>query len=101
MEEIKQKSQSSDEIDLSQVFKWVGNGFRNFGNSILASLAELRAIFFENKNFFGLLIIAGLTIGGLYSELLSKKYYKSSMIISCDYLNRRIVESTVEKLNLL
>lgn len=101
MDENKPKSQSSDEIDLSQVFKWIGNGFRNFGNSILNGLAGLRSIFFENKKFFGLVIIAGLTIGGLYSELLSKKYYKSSMILTCDYLNRRIVESTIEKLNLL
>lgn len=101
MDENKPKNQSSDEIDLSQVFKWIGNGFRNFGNSILRSLAGIRSLFFENKKFFGLVIIAGLTIGGLYSELLSKKYYKSSMILSCDYLNRRIVESTIEKLNLL
>ncbi len=101
MDENKSKNQSSDEIDLSQVFKWIGNGFRNFGNSILGGLAGLRSIFFENKKFFGLIIISGLTIGSLYSELLTKKYYKSSMILSCDYLNRRIVESTIEKLNLL
>ena len=101
MEENKPKVQSSDEIDLSQIFKWIGNGFRNFGNSILNGLAELRSVFFGNKKFFGLIIIAGLTIGGLYSELLSEKYYKSSIILSCDYLNRRIVESTIEKLNLL
>lgn len=101
MDENKPKSQSSDEIDLSQVFKWIGNGFRNFGHSILSALAGLRSIFFENKKFFGLVIVSGLTLGGLYSEILSKKYYKSSMILSCDYLNRRIVESTIEKLNLL
>ena len=101
MDENKPKSQSSDEIDLSQVFKWIGNGFRNFGNSILNGLAGLRRMFFENKKFFGLVIVSGLAIGASYSELLSKKYYKSSMILSCDYLNRRIVESTIEKLNLL
>jgi hypothetical protein len=101
MDENKPKNQSSDEIDLSQVFKWIGNGFRNFGNSILGGLAGLRSIFFENKLFFGLVIISGLVIGGTYSELLRKKFYKSSMILSCDYLNRRIVESTIEKLNLL
>lgn len=101
MDENKPKNQSSDEIDLSQVFKWIGNGFRNFGNSILRGIAGLRSVFFENKKFFGLVIISGLSLGALYSELLSKKYYKSSMILSCDYLNRRIVESTIEKLNLL
>ena len=101
MDENKPRNQSSDEIDLTQVFKGIGNGFRNFGNSILKGIAGLRNVFFENKKFFGLVIISGLIFGGLYSELLSKKYYKSSMILSCDYLNRRILESTIEKLNLL
>jgi len=101
MDENKTRNQSSDEIDLSQVFKWIGKGFRNFGNSILNGLASLRSTFFENKKFFGLVIVSGLTTGVLYSELLREKFYKSSIIISCDYLNRRIVESTIEKLNLL
>lgn len=101
MDETKPKNQSSDEIDLSQVFKWIGNGFRNFGNSILTSIANLRQLFFDNKIFFVAIITIGIVLGAVYSELLSKKYYKSSMILSCDYLNRRIVESTIEKLNLL
>ena len=101
MDENKPRNQSSDEIDLSQVFKWIGNGFRNFGNSILLGLAGIRSAFFKNKKFFALVIISGLTLGGLYAKYLNKKYYKSSMILSCDYLNRRIVESTIEKLNLL
>ena len=101
MDENKPKSQSSDEIDLSQVFKWIGNGFRNFGNSILKGIAGLRNVFFENKRFFVVVIISGLALGFSYSEFLNKKYYKSSMILSCDYLNRRIVESTIDKLNLL
>lgn len=101
MDENKPKNQSSDEIDLSQVFKWIGNGFRKFGNSILSSIAALRNLFFTNKIFFGIIITSGLMLGILFSEILSKKYYKSSMILSCDYLNRRIVESTIDKLNLL
>ena len=101
MDENKPKNQSSDEIDLSQVFKWIGKGFQNFGNSILNGLAGLRSTFFKNKIFFGLVIAAGLTIGSIYSEILSKKFYKSSMILSCDYLNSRIVTNSFDKLNLL
>ncbi len=101
MEESKTKNQSSDEIDLSQLFRSIGNGFRNFGRGIINSIADLRQVFFDNKTFFGIVILAGLVLGGLYSEILSKKYYKSTMILSCDYLNRQIVENTIEKLNLL
>ena len=101
MDDNKTRNQSSDEIDLSQVFKWIGNGFRNFGNGILNSIAGLRQTFFDHKIFFALTIIVGLTLGGIYSQVLSKKYYKSTMILSCDYLNRQIVENTIAKLNLL
>ncbi|MEK6780143.1 MAG: hypothetical protein AABY93_00455 [Bacteroidota bacterium] len=101
MDENKPRNQSSDEIDLSQVFKWIGNGFRNFGNSILKALAGLRSTFFENKTFFGIVIIAGLSLSVLYSEFLNKKFYKTSMILSSDYFTRIAVESTIEKLNSL
>ena len=101
MDENKPKNQSSDEIDLSQLFRSIGNGFRSFGNGILNSIAGFRQIFFDNKFFFALIILIGLVLGGIYSQVLSKKFYKSTMILSCDYLNRQIVENTIEKLNLL
>ena len=37
----------------------------------------------------------------VYSQFLERKYYNSSMIISCEYLNIRIVDNTIDKLNLL
>lgn len=101
MEENKTKNQTSDEIDLSQLFRWIGKGFSNFGQGILNALAALRNTFFKNKVFFAIVIVSGLTLGAIYSEALTKKFYKSSMILSCDYLNSRIINNTVDKLNLL
>jgi hypothetical protein len=101
MEETKPKTNTSDEIDLSQLFRWVRKGFSDFGQGILNSLAALRNTFFLNKVFFGIVIASGLVLGALYSEALTDKYYKSSMILSCDYLNSRIANNTIEKLNLL
>jgi len=101
MEETRPKTSTSDEIDLSQLFRWIGNGFKNFGQGILNFLATLRYTFFTNKIFFGVIIASGLLFGASYSELLSKKFYKSSMILGCEYLNSRIVNNTIEKLNLL
>jgi len=94
-------TQQSDEIDITQLFRWIGRGFKNFGLGIIAAIAGLRNIFFTNRIFFLIIILSGLVVGGSYYQFLSKKFYKSSMIISCDYLNNRILQNAVEKLNLL
>jgi hypothetical protein len=91
----------SDEIDLTQFFRWIGRGFSRVGNGILYGLAGLRNIFFNNRLFFVGIILLGLMLGALYSELLKKKFYKSTMVLSCDYLNTQILENTIEKFNLL
>lgn len=91
----------SDEIDLTQFFRWIGRGFNRIGASILYGLAGLRNLFFNNRLFFSGIILIGLLLGALYSELLKKKYYKSTMVLSCDYLNTQILKNTIDKLNLL
>jgi hypothetical protein len=101
MEDQKQKSSSSDEIDLTQFFRWVGRGFSSAGQSTIAGIAGLRNSFYANRIFFVGLIAAGLILGFLYSKLLKKDYYKSSMVLSCDYLNTQILKTTIEKFNLL
>lgn len=100
MEEHKQR-QNSDEIDLAQFFKWIGRGFSNTGQAIIGGIAGIRNQFYANKIFFLGIIVFGLILGALYSMLLKKDYYKSSMVLSCDYLNTQILKSTIEKFNLL
>lgn len=96
-----QKSKNTDEIDLTQFFSWIGRGFSRVGNGILYSIASLRNLFFENRLFFAGVITIGLILGGIYSELLKKKYYRSTMVLSCDYLNTQILQNTIDKLNQL
>jgi hypothetical protein len=91
----------SDEIDLTQFFRWTGQAFTNLGNTLISGLAGVRNIFFNNRLFFVGIILVGLALGAAYSELLKKKFYKSTMVLSCDYLNNQILENTIEKLNLL
>ena len=101
MEESENKSRNTDEVDLAQFFRWIGRGFKRLGNSILYSIATLRNLFFQNRLFFAGIIVLGLILGALYSELLKKDYFKSSMVLSCDYLNNQILMNTFENLNLL
>lgn len=101
MEELKQRPSTGDEIDLAQFFRWVGRGFSNVGATIIAAVAGLRNLFYANRVFFLGVIVLGLVLGFLYSELLKKDYYKSSMVLSCDYLNTQILNNTIDKFNLL
>ena len=101
MAEQKQRPADSDEIDLAQFFRWIGRGFSNFGRSIIAGMAGLRSQFYQNRVFFTGIIILGLILGAIYSEVLKKDYYKSSMVLSCDYLNTQILKNTIDKFNLL
>ncbi|HEY0740039.1 MAG TPA: hypothetical protein VGD40_01205 [Chryseosolibacter sp.] len=101
MENPKNSPRPSDDLDLSQVFNAIGRFFTRMGNGILYFLASMRNSFFSNRLFFAGVIITGLVLGVVYSELLKKKFYKSTMVLSCDYLNTQILGNTVEKLNLL
>jgi hypothetical protein len=101
MEEQRQRPSGGDEIDLAQFFRWVGQGFSNLGNSIISGIAGLRNTFYQNRVFFLGIIVIGLVLGALYSEVLKKDYYKSSMVLSCDYLNTQMLKNTIDKFNLL
>lgn len=101
MEQDKQRPGSSEEIDLAQFFKWIGRSLTNFGNSIIAGIAGLRNTFYSNRVFFLGIIILGMILGVLYSEVIKKDFYKSSMVLSCDYLNTKILNNTIDKFNLL
>lgn len=92
---------SSDEIDLGQLFSKIGDFFGNIGLGFMRFLALLRKIPLENKAAFALIIAASIVIGITYSNFLDKKYYESTMILSSNYLNKRLVDNTIDKLNLL
>ena len=101
MEKQTPRQNTSDEIDLAQFFGWIGRGFSNLGHSIIYGIATLRNRFYANRVFFLGIIILGLMLGALYSALLKKDYYKSSMVLSCDYLSAEILSNTIQKFNLL
>lgn len=92
---------SSDEIDLGQLFSKIGDSFRNMGLGTMRFLALIRRIPLENRLAFSLIISASVIFGISYVRLLKKNYYESTMILSSNYLNKRLVDNTMEKLNLL
>src|SRR5258708_39816539 len=99
--ENQQKQIASDEIDLGQVFAKIGDFFKSIGFAVVRLLALLRNTPMQNKRLFIVFILAGGALGFSYSSFLKKKFYDSSLILSSEYLNKRIVDSAIGKLNLL
>jgi hypothetical protein len=95
------KPVQSDEIDLGALFAKIGNFFSSIGRGIIRFIALLRRTPLENKTlFFAFLIGGGLAATG-YWFFVKKSFYESTMILSSNYLNGRIVDNTIDKLNLL
>ena len=99
--ESQKPADRADEIDLGQLFTKIGGFFASIWFGIMRFLALIRRVPIENKATFLLLIAGAIVVGSLYANLLKKKFYETSMILSSDYLNKRIVDNTIEKLNLL
>jgi hypothetical protein len=95
------QTNSSDEIDLIHFFRNLGQGVRNTGRAILMGVAELRFQLLRNKLLFVVIVFIGVSASIAYSGFFEKKHYTSSMIIKSEYLNMRIIDNTIEKLNLL
>lgn len=100
MENASRPSQS-DEIDLGQLFAKIGDFFKNIGFGALKLLATLRNVPLNNKVLFITFVGIGGGLGFYYSAFVKKNFYESSMILSSDYLNKRIVDNAIDKMNLL
>jgi len=59
----------------------------------------LRRIPLENRISFILIIGASISLGVLFTFFIRKNYYESKMILSSDYLNKRLAENTIDKLD--
>ncbi|MEJ0034131.1 MAG: hypothetical protein WDO15_29075 [Bacteroidota bacterium] len=91
----------NDEIDLGQLFARIGDAFGRMGTGFIRFLATLRRVPFENKTSFTLIILGSILLGVTFTFFIRKNYYESKMILSSDYLNKRLAESTIDKLDAL
>ena len=88
----------SDEIDLGQLFVRIGDFFANAWMGFMRFLAMMRRVPFDNKLSFFLIIAGSIIVGSGFTFFIRKNYYESKMILSSDYLNKRLAESTIDKL---
>ena len=89
-----------DEIDLRKLFQAIGNFFVNIGHGIINLILAFRRATFRYK----FLLIAAMALGlisGIAYNKLTKPYYQTSMLLRSQYLNAKLVENSINKLNLL
>jgi hypothetical protein len=96
-----QDSNSSDEIDLRELFKFTSKGIENLFNRIINLLVSIRRITIQNFKLFISVTVLTLTIVSAYHFQFRKEVFGSSMLVSSIYLNGKLVENTVTKLNSL
>jgi hypothetical protein len=90
-----------DEIDLGQLFARIGDFFATLWLNLMRLLATVRRVPFENKLSFFLIILGSVVVGSSFAFFVRKNYYESKMILSSDYLNKRLAENTIDKLDAL
>ena len=91
MSEDSKKPQQSEEIDLGQLFKLIGNAFERFFNFIgnicyKIFLAFVWGVFFVKRHILKIAIAAVIGFAfGFYKEIKGKPIYKSTTVIKQNY----------------
>ena len=95
-----QQSYHDDEIDLRKLFQAIGKFFVNIGHGIINTILAIRRVTFSYKYLLLAAIIIGI-ITGFGVNKFFKPYYQTSLLLNSDYINTKLVENSIEKLNLL
>lgn len=89
-----------DEIDLRKLFQAIGKGFANIGKAVIKMIIKTRRISLNYKFLLITMIIVGAMAGVAYNKV-SKPYFNTSMLLSSEYFNARLVDNNIDKLNTL
>jgi len=101
------ESQPSEEVDLGQLFKLIGNGFRNVFNFIgnifnKLFLAFIWVVFFIKKHIVKIVLAAIIGYAlGYTKQKLGKPIFKSEMVIKQNYPTGENLYSTIDYINQL
>ncbi len=89
-----------DEIDLRKLFQAIGNGFANIGKEFVNLIIRIRRASLRYKILLIGMMVAGVITGVAFNNI-SKPYFNTSMLLSSEYFNGKLVENNIEKLNTL
>lgn len=89
-----------DEIDLRKLFQAIGNFFVNIGRGIVRMILAIRRATFRYKVLLLVAIVVGLAVGFAVNKLF-EPFYRTSLLLKSEYLNAKLVDNSLAKLNLL
>lgn len=90
----------SDEIDLREVFRGIGNFFSRIGKGFINLILAVRRATFNHK-FLIITTIIVFTSAGIFWFSNEKDYFSSNMIIESEYYDRDLMDGAVSELNSL
>ena len=100
MEQDQKQNLKDDEIDLRAVFAAIGGFFVRIWNFFLSLIIGFRRITLKRLYLILVMMFLGAVISaGYYFQ--RKPFFQTALLIQSDYLNNRLVESAVEKLDKL
>jgi hypothetical protein len=88
---------TNDEIDLKDVFRSIGNFFAGIGNGIIYFIASLRKIALNHKVLFVSILLLSQVTAVVYTVMLRKNFFSTSMILKSGFLNYEVIKNTMEK----
>ena len=92
--QLPDKRNQTDEIDLGQLFNIIGRGFSKLFRSFLKFYLYIR----RNAIKFGILIIAGLAVGLALNQIITKKL-KTEVIVKPNLESKAYLYDVVEEIN--
>jgi len=93
-----QQNAPSDEIDLRELFRAIGNWFKGIAENLVLGVVIIRRHTLKNKWLLIALLVIGSGLGTSTGFLLDR-FYSSSMVVNSYYLNAEIVENIIDKLD--
>jgi len=89
-----------DEIDLRKLFQAIGSFFSGLWFGFIRIIVSIRRVTIEHKYLFLILIILGV-VGAIGVNKTSRPYYSTSMFLKISIYRGKLIENSIEKLNLL
>lgn len=92
------ESNQSDELDLRELFRYLGGLIASFFSFLLEGILRIRLLIFRNWKWF--LLFSALGIGlGVFRSVKSPIFYESEMIVKVANLGGNLVFNSIENLN--